>query len=706
MKSERRKTETGFTLSRGTSPLEMGVGYTVSREADGWSFSVYVPNITEIVPEDHPELSQAEDIGTASKRRRAGGTLSMIAWAPLFNPPWLAKHVAFIPGKMRPAIAMRFKLNTSAKGALSVDSFLVEETCFCSDAHNTYEEVDTALAEGSNPKHDLWAERVELAWALLAQRRLANAVAIFSPKRGLVMLSDGSIDRMPSAVWASYVIGQELSLWANSALASYLQAQKVPALYLTQRLHRRIAIDRVNRLLDEIIREWRFLNDFSPWAQIRGLFEVVYWTATPAEHVAAGRTPFTRVTAQFISFGDVVNGENLVAHLRGLELPYDLPTLEELTGELNYQPERVTSANSDTLPQSDAWRDIRKELSSRLRLLVEHDQAPEEADLKLIKAVPQMIGHDVLMEFAQLLLHQPRTGHELWPKLREECRLTLQWISNDARHDLLSCVAEITGSGTPSCRTERLDTLGTGEESLWIARATLYYGERAISRAATSSIENRAMMSALYAVILTVAGFPGNRHTQAATHRNPTCMGDVWSRLERISVERGLVAHFTSGTGDDGRPVRGEAFFDQTGKRTDPVEAYGATEDAVRQYLAVKLMLQLAGTETPGGDYRPSYIWRGEEKSGLMLWAASQALGEPSFAVVQAGGGVQATIALGVLEQSWSATADNEEQALADASANALDDLVPRVWLEGFARGLSEKGRAKEPKEEVVTIKG
>ena len=155
---------------------------------------------------------------------------------------------SLVPFQDRPAVTVELEL----EGA-TVRRSAFHRTLIRSDARLDYPRVDRAF-DGSEPAEAPWAEPLAAARraaAALQQLRAARgALAVESVEPEFAFTHDGHVSAVaPTEQTESHRLIEHLMIAANEAVATLLEARRVPALY---RVHERPEPARVERLAEQL----------------------------------------------------------------------------------------------------------------------------------------------------------------------------------------------------------------------------------------------------------------------------------------------------------------------------------------------------------------------------------------------------------------------------------------------------------------------
>lgn len=325
-------------------------GIWVERDGDGWRVLVAIADAALAVEPESPWDLEARPRGAT--RYFASGNSPML-------PRALAEdRLSLLPRRGRHVLAVRIELAAD----LSRRGVRLALERLGSVGRLAYEDVPLIVGRQTHPLHPVLATAAELADRLMAWRRDRGALALYDLNAGWLTTEEGQVKisaRREDTI--GQVIVQELMILANAAVAEHAIAADVPLLYRNHEA-RAAAPDRAT--LMAAIEAARL----TPSTAIEALRERTHlllgrarYGADVRGHFGLNLPAYLHCTSPIRRYADLVNHQQLRAHLRADPLPRSPDELAVIAAELNDRDDEerwATSARHKALADHGAERAI------------------------------------------------------------------------------------------------------------------------------------------------------------------------------------------------------------------------------------------------------------------------------------------------------------------------------------------------------------
>jgi ribonuclease R len=326
----------GFTIDPpGARDLDDALWAATCDDArDAVELSVSIADVAAAVAPSSPVAIKAKTRGFT--RYHAGGNRPML-------PHTLAEQrLSLLPGQARQVMTVRLQIGPD--GLLGPPR--LQRGVLVSRAQLTYAQAAAALQDRDHRLHP----QLRLLWqagqALLAQRRRKGALAAYDLSRGWATSEEGEPRELPAyAANAGYLIVTEAMIAANTAIADWLAASGLPALFRNHRASQ-LAADRAE-LLDDLAAALAHPNQRT---RVAGTMRLVTQPATYGPqvqgHFGLNLPVYAHTTSPIRRFADLCNQWIVTAALHGDPLPLDFAALGELGEQLTILEREMKAARA------------------------------------------------------------------------------------------------------------------------------------------------------------------------------------------------------------------------------------------------------------------------------------------------------------------------------------------------------------------------
>lgn len=325
-------------------------------ENGGWRVTVMVADVAKVVP-THSELDRLT-MSRVETRYYANGNSPML-------PRRLAdEKLSLWPGKPKYVLVVDLILGVN----LSVLETRLLWTEMTSEARLAFSDIPRILSDREHPQYALIKLASQLANDLLTQRRNRGALAFYYLERGLVTNEEGSLRQLRHREdTIGYVIIQELMILANIAVAEYAVKNNIPILFRNHTA-RSATPERgdLMKLLESIT--------VIPEVNIATVRHTTYMMLNRAEygpvilgHFGLNLGTYTHFTSPIRRYADLVNHQQIRAHIQNEFLPYSKEEIQAIASHINLMHLENDRAKSEYMKE----KAYRKAESTILRNRIE-----------------------------------------------------------------------------------------------------------------------------------------------------------------------------------------------------------------------------------------------------------------------------------------------------------------------------------------------
>jgi exoribonuclease-2 len=278
----------------------------------GYRLGIHITDAGTLVPAAGP-------IDTDADRRMA--TLYLPERQIQMLPPKFTYEVGSLdPDKARFVISLLIQINEAGE----VQDYEIKPSLIRSRAAISYDEVDAAIADESNPWNETLNRMSGLAQALLVKRERAGAINVNRQEMVIRVSSPTDIDvRVVERSTPSRDLVTEMMILCNSLMADYCKTHEIPASYRSQSAPDVADLDIFDD--DGVLRELtrlqrhKLMRRFSP--AVIGI--------VPTPHVGLGVDAYIQATSPLRRYPDLVMQRQISHYLS--------------SGEPFYTPEEIAS---------------------------------------------------------------------------------------------------------------------------------------------------------------------------------------------------------------------------------------------------------------------------------------------------------------------------------------------------------------------------
>jgi ribonuclease R len=213
-KPQTRPNVHGITID-GPDSQDLDDAFWIEETTTGYKVQIHIADVAELVPACSPADTRA--IERTQTRYLSKHTQSML-------PRPLENQLSLVEGD--PKLTLTVTLSLNGKG--SVTDTQIYESLFTNLKRFSYPEADRTLNNPSRPFHPLLKTAQTLAQRLNKQRQNQGAIGGIAVPGGWI---DEEGNLITGANYHSQFIIQELMILANRAIAEWLVARNLPALY-------------------------------------------------------------------------------------------------------------------------------------------------------------------------------------------------------------------------------------------------------------------------------------------------------------------------------------------------------------------------------------------------------------------------------------------------------------------------------------------
>ncbi|MDI6896718.1 RNB domain-containing ribonuclease [Methanocella conradii] len=217
-----------------------------------------------------------------------------------------------------------------------------------SEARLSYSDVPLILSDAGHPQHSLIETARRLAQGLLMVRRNRGALVYYDVNTGWVTGEEGTLKKLKSREdTIGYVIIQELMILANMAVAEYAVKNDVPILFRNHTA--RSAAPEREELMKLL--ESAAVVPAERLATIRRttslMFNRAEYGASILGHFGLNLGVYTHFTSPIRRYADLVNHQQLRAHIMGKPLPYSKENISGIAAHINRKLIEYDEARSE-----------------------------------------------------------------------------------------------------------------------------------------------------------------------------------------------------------------------------------------------------------------------------------------------------------------------------------------------------------------------
>ncbi|QUY40388.1 RNB domain-containing ribonuclease [Acaryochloris marina] len=314
----------GITIDGPTS-RDLDDAIWIEPTDSGAVFSIHIADVSELIEIDS-SLDQVAIERTTTRYFSKGN-------APMLPRPLSEDKLSLLECQKRPTLTIQVTLDAKAQ-IMDMEIF---ESWLTSQKRFTY-------AEASQPDaHPAFQKTLEMAhqWALhLYRNRLTSgAIGATQTAQGQWLTEEGSL--VQGERHRSHILIQEFMILANRAVAQWLAAQDIPALYRNHTA-RAIAPDRetMNQTLLTLGSNAAIRQRLYSWMN-----RAEYGPALIG-HFALNLPAYCHFTSPIRRLADLINHRIVKAVLKQKEVPYTVPDLEQLgqhIAQVRREDEKETS---------------------------------------------------------------------------------------------------------------------------------------------------------------------------------------------------------------------------------------------------------------------------------------------------------------------------------------------------------------------------
>lgn len=309
----------------------------IERQSDGWKLLISIADVGRDVPLGS-ELDLDAYARTATRYFASG------------NSPMLPRNLSENLLSLWPKVA-RFvvTVEVALNEALETTGVEVYEAGIKSQAKLSYDQIPGILAAEDHPHHALVKNARGIALTLLDKRRQAGALVMYDLNNGWVTTEEGAIRKLANKDDViGYIIIQEMMILANAAVADFGLKRGIPLLFRNHEAYdghppdRKALIDTITQAAQGPIEGLDALREQTHKALKRAAYG-----AAQLGHFGLNLPAYLHFTSPIRRYADLVNHRQIVALLRGEELPYTVDRLEEIAQHLNEVSEQQRNGRTE-----------------------------------------------------------------------------------------------------------------------------------------------------------------------------------------------------------------------------------------------------------------------------------------------------------------------------------------------------------------------
>ena len=298
----------GITID-GSSSRDLDDAIWIESTDSGAVLSVHIADVSELL-----EIGSVLDevaIARTTTRYFATGN------APMLPRPISEDKLSLLESKKRPTMTIQVALDSKAQ----ISDVEIFESWIASQKRFTYAEV--AQADPHSPFQDTLELAHDWASRLYRNRLTSGAIGATQTSQGQWLTEEGSLLRGDRH--RSHLLIQEFMILANRAVAQWLAAQDIPALYRNHTA-RAIAPDRetMNQTLMTLGSGAAIRKRLTSW-----LNRAEYGPALVG-HFALNLPAYCHFTSPIRRLADLINHRIVKALLKQQDSPYTIQDLEQL----------------------------------------------------------------------------------------------------------------------------------------------------------------------------------------------------------------------------------------------------------------------------------------------------------------------------------------------------------------------------------------
>lgn len=346
------------------------------------------------------------------------------------NSPMLPRDLSEDKLSLRPNEFRRVMAVVLTVGSetLEVREMRVARGTLKSRARLIYEDIPTILDDPRHPFHAMLKAASNLSLALLEQRRLDGAMAMYDLNNGWVTTEDGDIRQIKDhRQTIGHILVQELMILANVAVANYAIKHNIPLLF---RNHSARMDEETRQGFLELLEEatHHALPDLAELRKtMHHLLDRAVYGNRPEGHFGLNLPAYLHFTSPIRRYADLVCHRQIQAHLAGEPYPYDPVTLKVIAHHINTVAREERDERSQVM-KGYAEKKVNAAIESRrLDGLNANDferatkvQAEKEVpDPAFVEAFVRRVGEDrhPLIALTSVLTRAPK--NEPWKPIRE-----------------------------------------------------------------------------------------------------------------------------------------------------------------------------------------------------------------------------------------------------------------------------------------------
>jgi exoribonuclease II len=254
-------------------------------------------------------------------RKRSTTIYLPTGMVPMFPPALATGPMSLIQGKV--CCALSFEVILDESGAVA--EFKIHASLIKVTYRLTYDDVDDMISLGLTTDPELealsnWAKRRQ-AW-----RTSQGAIRIRMPESSIKVIGDGEdiqIHVLEDSLSRELVA--EMMILAGELAARYGQEHELPLLFRGQLQPELPSDEELMQLPVGPVRAVA-LRRCMPRSGI---------SLTPARHASLGLDMYAQITSPIRRYGDLIAHFQIKAHLRGAELPFSIPQMQEVLATLS-----------------------------------------------------------------------------------------------------------------------------------------------------------------------------------------------------------------------------------------------------------------------------------------------------------------------------------------------------------------------------------
>jgi ribonuclease R len=325
IKSNIRQSVHGITID-GPYSQDLDDAFWIEETTTGYKVQIHIADVAELVPTCSPADTRAIE-------RTQTWYLSKHTRSMLPHP--LENQLSLVEGD--PKLTLTITVSLNCKG--SITDTQISESCFTNLRRFSYPEADRTLNNPSRPFHPLLKTAQTLAQRLNKQRQNQGAIGGIAVPGGWI---DEEGNLITGANYHSQFIIQELMILANRAIAEWLVARNLPALYRNHTA--RLIAPEAPELLPALLN----LASFEAvHRQLQNWLNRAEYSPKLLGHFALNLPAYCHATSPIRRLADLVNHRVIKAHLQGQEQPYTRQQLQELSLHIA----KVTLDNEESTKQ-------------------------------------------------------------------------------------------------------------------------------------------------------------------------------------------------------------------------------------------------------------------------------------------------------------------------------------------------------------------